>query len=57
MYGNSGNVAGVVAGTAGLAYTGITGLPWIVGGGIALVVGGVALFRMATRGRRSSRAN
>lgn len=57
MYGGSGNIAAPAAvGVGALAYTGVTGLPWIVGGGVALVVGGIFLIRLASRRARRSRA-
>ncbi|MER6572180.1 hypothetical protein ABT288_39905 [Streptomyces sp. NPDC001093] len=56
MYGHNGAGAaiGTAAGGAALAATGGTGLGWIVLGAMLLVIGGAAVFRLATRGRRVS---
>jgi hypothetical protein len=57
MYGGSGNIAApAVVGAGALAYTGVAGLPWIVGGGVALVVGGIFLVRLVSRRVRGSGA-
>ncbi|MER6075320.1 hypothetical protein ACFYZB_35520 [Streptomyces sp. NPDC001852] len=56
MYGHNGAGAaiGTAAGGAALAATGGTELGWIVLGAMLLVIGGAAVFRLATRGRRVS---
>jgi hypothetical protein len=51
MYGIGAGAAGV-AGGAALAATGGTALGWIVLGAVLLVLGGVTVFRLATRGKR-----
>lgn len=54
MYGQNGVGAAIGSATGGaaLAATGGTALGWIVLGAIVLVIGGVAVFRTATRGKR-----
>jgi hypothetical protein len=54
MYGQNGVGAaiGTASGGAALAATGGTALGWIVLAAMLLVIGGVAVFRTATRGKR-----
>lgn len=51
MYGK-GTAAGTAVAAGGLAYTGAAGLPWLVGGSIALVLLGIICYRIGTRRRR-----
>ncbi|GAA2764129.1 ComC/BlpC family peptide pheromone/bacteriocin [Streptomyces sp. A244] len=54
MYGQNGVGAaiGTATGGAALAATGGTALGWIVLAAMLLVIGGVAAFRLASRGKR-----
>lgn len=54
MYGQNGAGAaiGTAAGGAALAATGGTALGWIVLAAMILVISGLAVFRLATRGKR-----
>ncbi|CAL9304462.1 hypothetical protein ABZ568_04525 [Streptomyces olindensis] len=56
MYGQNGVGAaiGTATGGAALAATGGTALGWIVLAAMLLVIGGVAVFRTATRGKRAT---
>ncbi|MFF3511179.1 hypothetical protein [Streptomyces sp. NPDC002573] len=56
MYGHNGvgTAIGTATGGAVLAATGGTALGWIVLGAMLLVISGVAVFRLATRGKRAT---